>query len=625
METNSNNKLYGNCKICNNPVNFKGSITCSRKCSDTLKKIENRENRVCKLCSNSFIEKKSVTRNFCSKECRETWQLMPENIAIRINASKNALLDKYGVPTMMETETFHQKAKEKKAKKYGDENYNNMSKNFATKEERYGDKNYNNFEKIKKTKQEKHGNANYNNRDLANQTSESRYGTKYPIQLAKYKDQVKQTCIEKFGVSSPLKNKEILNKLKATNLERYGVEIASKNEKIKKKIKETHIDKFSEMKIYTKMQVANLTLLEEFDGCKINGLFRSYMFSCNICSNIFEGTFNNNHAPICRKCFPCNKTNRLQRTITEFLDLYKIHYIENTRRIISPLEIDIFIPSHNLGIECDGNYFHSEIKGETNKTYHLNKSNEAFKKGIKLIHLFEDEIMFNFEIVKSRLLNELGLIKNKIFARKCIIKAVSSKDKNAFLIQHHIQGKDSASINLGLYYNNNIVSIMTFSKPRISLGNKKSIKNDEIYELVRFCALTDYIVVGGFQKLFKFFINEYSPKKIITYADIRYSGLEPSKTVYIKSGFNFINFTPPNYYYFTKNNYLTRIHRFSFTRKRLLKILNDEGKTPENINELTEFDMAQLLGMDRIWNCGNMKFEFYNFERKTHRSLADGI
>ena len=108
-------------------------------------------------------------------------------------------------------------------------------------------------------------------------------------------------------------------------------------------------------------------------------------------------------------------------------------------------------------------------------------------------------------------------------------------------------------------------------------------------------------VVGGFSRLLKNFIKFHSLTKIITYAEIRWSGLNPLKTVYHKNGFNFINHTPPNYWYLKVNQFNNRFHRFNFRKDVLIK----EGYDPK----LTEWEIMKLKGYDRIWDCGNMKFE----------------
>lgn len=74
---------------------------------------------------------------------------------------------------------------------------------------------------------------------------------------------------------------------------------------------------------------------------------------------------------------------------------------------------------------------------------------------------------------------------------------VKTKDKTKFLNENHIQGMVGSSVNIGLYYNNELVSLMTFGKKRLALGNKKS-NNDE-YELIRFCNKLNTSVVGALQ------------------------------------------------------------------------------------------------------------------------------
>jgi hypothetical protein len=140
---------------------------------------------------------------------------------------------------------------------------------------------------------------------------------------------------------------------------------------------------------------------------------------------------------------------------------------------------------------------------------------------------------------------------------------------------------------------------MTFIKLRKSMGNKED--NENFYELTRFCSLIDYNVVGAFSRLLRFFINNYQPKKIITFSDCRFSGVNHEKTVYHKNGFILTNQIKPRYWYFEKGNYLKRHHRFKFNKNKLLKILN--------IPNISEWEIAQILGMDRIWDCGNLRFE----------------
>jgi len=130
--------------------------------------------------------------------------------------------------------------------------------------------------------------------------------------------------------------------------------------------------------------------------------------------------------------------------------------------------------------------------------------------------------------------------------------------------------------------------------------------------LLRFCTKVDHSVGGAFSKVLSHFKKKYDPKCITTFADIRWSGYDPAKTVYAKNGFKFESFSRPNYWYFKKGDYMNRYHRFRFRKDVLVKQAIDNGlaKNEEEAKLFTEWELAQLMGMDRIWDCGNMKFSW---------------
>ena len=214
-----------------------------------------------------------------------------------------------------------------------------------------------------------------------------------------------------------------------------------------------------------------------------------------------------------------------------------------TQKILNGTELDIYLPQYHIAIEYNGLYWHSEKNGK-NKYYHLDKTKKCLERNIRLIHIFSDEWLRKKEIVKNRLLNLLNKNNIKIYARKCQIINLTKEEKKDFLNNHHLQGNDKSTIMIGLRYENKNVAVMTFGKLRSSLGNKK--KESKTFELYRFSSLN---VVGGFTKLLQYFINTYSPEKIITYADRNWSPL-PDYCFYTSiKGFKFISETKPNYYY----------------------------------------------------------------------------
>ena len=323
---------------------------------------------------------------------------------------------------------------------------------------------------------------------------------------------------------------------------------------------------------------------------------------CNKCGAEFN-TVNLSYMPYdriyCKHCDDRYKHYVPAMKIYDFLDSNNIVYIKNDRSIISPHELDIYIPSKQLAIEVDGNYWHSELCGK-DKKYHIGKTDKCAELGIKLVHIFEDEIDFKWDIVQSRLKSMLGIIDSRIYARKCTVKEIGKEDKKRFNNTNHIQGDTNSSVNLGLFHDDKLLSVMTFGKER---NIYKAKKEDGNYELIRFSSLLNYEVVGSFSKLLAFFVKKYKPKRIKTYADIRWSGEKYEETVYFKNGFKYVSKTVPNYWYFHKNNPLKRLHRFNFTKMSILK------KNPQMNKDKTEWTLMQELGYNRIWDCGNLKFE----------------
>jgi hypothetical protein len=297
----------------------------------------------------------------------------------------------------------------------------------------------------------------------------------------------------------------------------------------------------------------------------------------------------NNHVSKKQDCPKCSlRYDKSEGEVKEFISSLKLLFEENTRKIIQPLELDIYIPSHNIAIEFDGLYWHSE-KFKINN-YHLNKTIECEKQGIQLIHIFEDEWIHKQDIVKSRLMNILGLTPIKIYGRKCIIKEISSKEAKEFLNNNHIQGGINSKYNIGLYYDDELVSLMTFGCLRKSMGNNSI---EDAYELFRFCNKLNTTVIGGADKLLKYFIKTYKPNEIISYADRRWS----QGNLYKKLGFEFIHNSKPNYFYI---NNCKREYRFKYRKDVLVKEGFDKNKT--------EREIMEERGFNRIYDCGNKKY-----------------
>lgn len=204
------------------------------------------------------------------------------------------------------------------------------------------------------------------------------------------------------------------------------------------------------------------------------------------------------------------------------------------------------------------------------------------------IKIFEDEWLNKRCIVESRLLNAGLLIKEKIYARKCIIKSITYNVSSNFLENNHLQGKITGSFYYGLFYNEELVSVMVFGKTRKNLGNK--IKDGD-YELLRFCSKIGVNVVGAAGKLFNHFIKNNNPNKIISYCDKRWG----DGGFYEKIGMKYSHNTQRNYFYVNEIE-RKRENRFKYRKDVLVKMGFSSNKSEKEI-------MIER-GIYRIYDCG---------------------
>lgn len=279
--------------------------------------------------------------------------------------------------------------------------------------------------------------------------------------------------------------------------------------------------------------------------------------------------------------------------VSKFIDKYKI--ILHDRNAISPQELDIYIPEKHLAIEFNGDYWHSTEKLDSH--YHQNKTIACAKKGIHLIHIFEyewkdtDKQTKMLELIKSKLTTPDTIL----YARNTELKQVPDSEAEEFLNKYHLQGNAPATIKLGLYNDKELISILTFGAPRFN--------NNYTYEIIRYCNKFGVGVVGGIERLYKYFITTYSPESVITYSDIsKFTG-----NVYSKIGFKAIQpepLTEPGYVWINNETGLV-MQRYQTQKQKLLKL-------GLGTKEQTEKEIMVDNGFIQVYNCGNIKMEWIN-------------
>ncbi len=416
---------------------------------------------------------------------------------------------------------------------------------------------------------------NYDTKEFIKRAKEI-HGDKYDYSLTEYKNnrtKVKIICKE-HGIfeQNPSDHLSSHGCLKCSFKETSNRQLSDTGNFIKK-AKEIHGDKYDYSLVEYKHSKEKVKLI-----CKEHGMFEMKPNS----------HLNGQGCPVCINAGRSNQ----QTDLIDYIQLYNQNTIVKTFDIITPYELDIYLPDLKVAFEFNGLYWHST--NNKSKNYHLMKTELCEKKGIHLVHIYEDDWINKQEIVKSRILNLLGKTPNRIYARECEIHQVDFNISKDFLLNNHLQGNCTSKYRYGLFYKNELVSLMTFGNLRKNLGQKSE---EGTFELLRFCNKLNTSVVGGANKLFKYFVNQIKPKKIISYADRSWT-MNNGKSLYDKLGFKLINITKQNYNYINNN---IRVNRFKFRKDVLIKEGYDSNKT--------EHEIMLEREIYRIYNSGNLKFE----------------
>ena len=534
---------------------------------------------ICPVCGNIYGQHLNVSINkpytkCCSKRCMYQFNEIKQK-------RKQTCQRKYGGDNPLASLDVQHKRRQTCLTKYG---VQNAAQSEIVKE------------KFKQTCLEKYGVENvFQSTEIKEKianTNLERYGVENAFQSTEIKEKIKQTCLEKYGVEHACQSTEIKEKIANTNLERYGAENVFQAETIKSVIKKIKL-KLLYKKLFNSSNIKPLFTYDEF--CYDTPL----PWLCLECGDPFNAPLdiyffkNAGERARCPKCHAKHSgKSKYELEIGLFLTNMFQHIITHDRTILAPYELDIYIPEKNLAIEFDGLYWHSTPRKQ--QFYHLNKTLLCEEQDIHLIHIFENEWLYKQDIVKSRIKNLLGIYDITLGARKCQIKTVDSKISKTFLDENHIQGQSISKVNLGLFFNDDLVSLMTFSKPRFS-------KKYE-WELVRFCNKLGYHIPGAAGKLLSYFEKSYSPKSLVSYADRRWT-MNNNNSVYDKLKFTLDHISEPNYWYWKGNEFSSRI---KYQKHKLATLL--ETFDPE----LSEIDNMLANGYNRVFDCGNLVYVKHN-------------
>ena len=333
------------------------------------------------------------------------------------------------------------------------------------------------------------------------------------------------------------------------------------------------------------------------------------LIKCPICGEYDKHSFHNifsinsndikpNSHNLCHKCYANISQSSPELEIKDVINtMHNGRCIENSRSIIPPLELDLYYPEKNIAIEFNGNYWHDE--NHKPKDYHFNKFKLCKDKNIRLVSIYESD-WFNKHDNIINLLKNIFIESKVIYARNCTISKLDYKTKSDFINEYHFYGdSNQGTISYGLYYNNELVSVMSFGKLR---GQNKLHNNKDHYELVRFVTKNNVRITGGASRLFKKFISEYHPVYIICYSDNDFFTGE----TYNKLGFKLKSLGESIDYQWVKGT--NALSRYECMASKLLE------KYPKyrniNITGSIEDYVMHDLGYSKLYRCGNSIWEY---------------
>lgn len=510
---------------------------------------------------------------------------------------KKTNLERYGVETKLTLPETKERIRITNIQRYGADNpaKNQEVKNKARKTclDRYGSPspagNEDVKRKLRKTCLKKYGceNPKQNPKvtEKTKRTNLLRYGVIAPIQNPDIKKKIISTNLERYGEDNPMKSEITKNKMTKTVLAKYGVNSTASHKETRAKMRNS-FKRSAFLKKREELKDTHIFLFGENEFIDNTYTYTRFPLECKACGHHYESFLGNGNIPLCPVCNPkLSNSSKAEQEIADFVQsILPSHTVEtkNNRFLTGGREIDILVKDKNLAIEYNGIYWHSSK--HVDKEYHKRKTDECKELGVRLVHVFEDIWESKQELVKDRIQSILGIYEMRVYARQCVVKEIGPESVE-FFKKNHLQGNVINSHCYGLFYKEELISAMSFGRPRFN--------KEYEWELLRFASKIGISVVGGASRLFSRFLEDIRPNTVLTYSNRVWGDSD----FYQFLGFEFLKTTSPGYFY-SHSDTNERKHRLQMSKK-------NQERTMKKFNpELNEEENAYLNGWLKIWDCG---------------------
>ena len=628
-------------QICSDR-HFRACVICGKSFEINWKPGRNIDD-IAKTCSSecktkaSFINGNPFQNEACREKAKQTVRerygvdhpMQSAEVKDKVNATN---MDRYGVKRFTQTPAYIDKAKATNQEKYGTDwarqNPEIQKKSENTLFEHYGVTNPMQSDEFKaKSRETYKAHTGYDspmrNPDVIQRIKDSnldKYGVEYALQDPTIRQKAEDTMVARYGVSHALQSGDIIAKVRETNKQRYGYDNPAKSPVVKTKISDTMLKRYgvahyNESWDYRKSTTTNPDKVNEWRAFLDDPEeYVKLHFDHKPNYQELENVLGVNSTTIWVHLNRADKLDVIQYTLSylenEIVDILRgiktdIKIVQHERQLIKPYELDIYLPEYSLGIEVNPTSTHNSTLGShgnaaKSPNYHRMKTELCEEHGIFLFHIFGYDWHHKKEIIVSMLRNLIHGNTKKIYARNCELREVPTKSAYDFLYANHRQGGVYSKIRYGLYYNDELVSLMTFGKLRNTLGLGNEDLSD-CWELVRFCNKINISVIGGASKLFKHFIKTINPARIRSFSDRAHT----KGTLYSTLGFQAIRCGEENYMWV---NLLDNkaYNRVNAQKHNLRKFFHDDTIDLSK----TEREIMESHGYVQVYDSGTITWEW---------------
>ena len=276
------------------------------------------------------------------------------------------------------------------------------------------------------------------------------------------------------------------------------------------------------------------------------------------------------------RCRVCRHASSYEDMLEEYISsFYSGECIRNSRNFTPSYELDLYYPSKRIAIEVNGYYWHSSLYKD--KKDHYLKYKYCLDRGIRLISIYEHDLLQNKDKLLSFLKDQFDCC-SYIPAHKCVCRLIQPDEGEIFYNSYNIEYINNpiikySDIYYGLFYNNELVSVMSFVK-----------KSFCTFEIKQCATKFGLFIYGGFSKLFRCFLLNYDPSKVVSYSNNDYF----LGTLFYTLGFSVVSY------------------REEILNKQVLYKI--KGKT--NV-EVLEEPPNEYSNRYEIYRCGYTEFVWY--------------